>query len=183
MKTSESPLHLDVAVANLAHVLEFAEEIDHALLIEDTVGRISVGIWSDNACAVSEEVLREAGGSFFSGSIFQAGNAASSIVGLEEAWTASLPVVQNGQELSKVRRVVRFRTLTSWQYQQNPLWGFDDGPAIVVFYSYKGGLGRTTTLSRHPRLAEIRPGRSWCVGAPDQFLFPVSEVQFGHTCP
>ncbi|MBK9577029.1 MAG: hypothetical protein IPK50_03960 [Fibrobacterota bacterium] len=147
MKPKTSPVHLDTAVTNLARVLESTEDIDHALLIEDTVGRISIGVWSDNGCAVAEEVLREAGGSFFSGSIFHAGDAASSIVELEEAWNTSLPILENGQELSKVRRVVRFRTLTSWQYQQNPLWGLDDGPAIVVFYSYKGGLGRTTTLT------------------------------------
>lgn len=142
----ETPLHLDSALSNLARFLQSIESIERALLIEDSVGRISLGIWSDAPEALNEIDLRNAGGPFFSGSVFLATDASNSLLDLDDAWKSSSPVPLDEQELSKVRRIVRFRTLTGWQYQQKPLWDLENNPAIVVFYSYKGGLGRTTSL-------------------------------------
>jgi hypothetical protein len=143
-----TPIHLDLAVSNLARLLEDSTGVSQALLIEDSLGRVSVGIWSNAKDVVSEKELVEAAGSFFSGTVFHASeHPRGSLVDLEEAWEEATPARENGQELPKVRRVVRFRTLTSWQYQQDPIWPLSpDEPAIVTFYSYKGGLGRTTAL-------------------------------------
>lgn len=146
MTPYESPTHLDAAVSNLALVLESASSIDHALLIEDSVGRISIGAWAESLEDLDQTILRNAGGAFYSGSIFFAGDDSSAILDLAEAWATSSELDLGGRILSKVRRIVRFRTLTGWQYQQTPLWDLEDNPAIVAFYSYKGGLGRTTSL-------------------------------------
>lgn len=143
-----TPIHLDIAVSNLARLLENSTGVLQALLIEDSVGRVSVGIWSSARDAVSDVALAEAGGVFFSGTVFHASeHPRGSLVDLEEAWDEASLVLEDGHELSKVRRIVRFRTLTSWQYQQDPVWPLSsESPAIVTFYSYKGGLGRTTAL-------------------------------------
>lgn len=146
MTTKEALTHLDTAVADLARVLESTSGIDRALLVEDSVGRVSIGVWAESIDCLDEEAIGRAGSPFYSGSIFLAGDDSSALLDLEEAWSASTKLVLDGQEQSKVRRVVRFRTLTGWQYQQKPLWDLDSNPAVVVFYSYKGGLGRTTSL-------------------------------------
>lgn len=146
MNPLESPRHLDTALANLASVLEGIPGIERALLIEDSVGRISLGIWSPIDTAIPEEALAKSGGPFFTGSIFHAQEEANAFLELEDAWRIATRVKIEGK-LSNVRRIVRMRTLTSWQYQQKPLWPIsDEAPALVTFYSYKGGLGRTTSL-------------------------------------
>lgn len=142
------PIHLDIALANLAEVLEAGEGVEQALLIEDSVGRVSVGIWGNPGGEINVDSLGKAAGPFFSGSIFSASQyPRGSVLDLEEAWETSRPFAVEGREFAKVRRVVRFRTLTSWQFQQASIWSLaSDNPVVVAFFSYKGGLGRTTSL-------------------------------------
>jgi len=142
------PVHLDLAVTNLARVLLASEGVTRALLIEDSLGRVSVGVWGNSGAGVDAGALALAGGPFFSGSLWRGEeHPRGSLLDLERAWEVARPCVLDGQEASTVRRLVRFRTLTSWQFQQEPVWPLaPDDPAVVTFFSYKGGLGRTTAL-------------------------------------
>lgn len=48
----------------------------------------------------------------------------------------------------KLRWINRYRSLGGWfEPLEQPPWTAEQGPPIIVFYSFKGGVGRTTALA------------------------------------
>jgi MinD-like ATPase involved in chromosome partitioning or flagellar assembly len=73
-----------------------------------------------------------------------------------EPWPVSWPdVTSDGQivDVARLRTMQRFQGNQSWlialsdQPGAQPPWPIEDGPKILAFYSFKGGVGRTTSLA------------------------------------
>ncbi|MGQ0665196.1 MAG: KGGVGR-motif variant AAA ATPase [Pseudomonadota bacterium] len=147
--------HLDEArndaIEALQQILAEQPSIDKVVLIDDLFGRIRVVVWGprdrteEYDRSISER-LREAAGPFWSGEIWH-GNGESKADQLvyDREWEEGHPVQE------RFRRADRVRNRTGWfRPIGKPPWSAvseTPGPPIVVFYSFKGGVGRTTALA------------------------------------
>lgn len=157
--------HLAQASSNCLEVLRQwlldNPKVPRAALIEDVIGTLSVGLW-DCADSFPEEMLAspEIGGRFWSGRVLR--------IPSDDESPAANDTGSLGEELMKYAQPVqgtngrlwiahRFRSRGHWfSRPQSPPWTVNDGPGIIVFYSYKGGTGRSTTLaSMAIQLAQI----------------------------
>jgi len=127
-------------------------KVPRAALIEDVVGTLSVAIWDCTDLSPGELLASpEIGGRFWSGRILNitsdnASPFANHTGGLgEELMNYAQPVQGTSGRLWVAHR---FRSRGHWfSKPQSPPWALKDGPGIIVFYSYKGGTGRSTTLA------------------------------------
>jgi hypothetical protein len=136
--------------------LEGNPQVPRAALIEDVGGTLSVAIWgrfetSPEAALANPEV----GGRFWSGRVLRISTSKEALdSGTIQALNEDL-----GEELMRYAQPVagteqrlwiahRFRSRGHWfSKPQSPPWTLQEGPGIVVFYSYKGGTGRSTALA------------------------------------
>ncbi|MGH7298241.1 MAG: KGGVGR-motif variant AAA ATPase [Polyangiaceae bacterium] len=139
------------AASALSEILDANEEIARAVLIDDLFGKIRVIVWAKNGPperfdAGIAERMSEAAGPFWVPEIWHGTSepGADQLV-YEYAWEEGLPLGDRLRVTDRVRnRLGWFQPITS------PLWsvtGTEPGPPIVVFYSFKGGVGRTTALA------------------------------------
>jgi cellulose biosynthesis protein BcsQ len=125
--------------------------LERAVIIEDVFAKIRVVVWlaADVPPDASDNLrseLSQASGPFWSGDLWVANSAsASDLEVYEAAWKSG------GEIASRLRRSSRRRTRGFWLDAPNkPAWTIpDDGGVapVVAFYSFKGGVGRTTALS------------------------------------
>ncbi|MBI3679677.1 MAG: hypothetical protein HY235_04710 [Acidobacteria bacterium] len=145
-------MHFGQARQAAATVLQQNESLlDRAVLIDDVFGKIRVVAWftadvPPNAENGLRGSLKEASGPFWSGDLWVAnGASAADLEVYETAWKEA------GEITPKLRRSSRRRTRGFWlEAPGEPAWRLpDDGGAtpIVAFYSFKGGVGRTTALA------------------------------------
>jgi len=145
-------IHFKQAREATATVLQQSEAIlERAVLIDDVFGKIRVVVWlaadvPPNAEADLRVPLTTASGPFWSGDLWVANGAPAADLQLYET------VWQEADEFApKLRRSSRRRTRGFWlEVPSEPAWPLpDDGGAapIIAFYSFKGGVGRTTALS------------------------------------
>ncbi len=127
-------------------------EVDRAVLIEDVVGTLSVAIWGkyEKSPAVALS-LPEVGGRFWSGRIFTITEPSENI-GVEPLLGLGKELMQTAQPVSEANHKLwiahRFRSRGGWfSIPQHSIWNIRNGPSVVVFYSYKGGVGRSTALA------------------------------------
>ncbi len=151
--------HLDeakrAAVEALRAVLAAEPEIEKAVLIDDLFGRIRVVVWAPaEASGLREKLdgaLRAAAGPFWSGDVWMAGgktlSPADAMV-YEKAWAESGPITPGEKRLHVGERR---RNRSAWFRKIEPtLWpakGDNAGPPVLTFFSFKGGVGRTTALA------------------------------------
>jgi cellulose biosynthesis protein BcsQ len=149
------PKHLDEARLNaikaLKGILDEQPSIERAVLIDDLFGRIRIVLWapvehSEAQIRLVRERMSEAAGAFWSDEIWYA-SGASDVDKLvyDRAWDEGFSIH------ARFRLSDRVRNRTAWfKPIGNPPWSATDdptGPPIVVFYSFKGGVGRTTALA------------------------------------
>jgi cellulose biosynthesis protein BcsQ len=151
-------LHLDQAREAAMQVMKtlMAEPfgIRRAVIIDDLFGRIRVVVWPDES--TDEEALRvrldeklvEACAQYWTGDVWIAGPAAppEDRMLYDAAWEDGTRVGRS----DALRIHDRHRTRTAWFLpveKIRPAWS--DGPPIVVFHSFKGGVGRTTSLAAY----------------------------------
>jgi cellulose biosynthesis protein BcsQ len=125
--------------------------LDRAVLIDDVFGKIRVVAWFaadvlPNAEAHLRAALTTAAGPFWSGDLWVANGApAADLQVYETVWEEADEITPG------LRRSSRRRTRGFWlEAPSEPAWLLpDDGGAapIIAFYSFKGGVGRTTALS------------------------------------
>lgn len=151
--------HLDEAFEGALGVLRrWLQTVDmnaRAVLSGDLFGRLRVIVWSQ---AVDHEALEASlgtsleaeAGSWWSGDLWMAesGEAEASLHAM--AWAEARP----DEELpDRLRLLERHRNRGAWFIETRaPLWRArgdvePEGPPIIVFYSFKGGLGRSTALA------------------------------------
>jgi len=150
--------HMDEAWRDAARVLrEWLRDrgvVDRAVLAGDVFGRIRVILWAppnkiQSLCADLAAELCIAAKGWWSGNIWIAGTGEDNPV-YALAWKEGAP----DSELPKrLRLLERHRNRGAWFTDiQDPVWqprGAEqpEGPPVVVFYSFKGGLGRSTALA------------------------------------
>lgn len=160
-------LHFDeakpAAEAELRKWLRGMPRITKALLVGDLFGKLRVAVWSDATpdTAGLEQALREVCGAWWSGEV--------SHVEQADDVTRDLYTRTSGQgrpDPDEPRLIVldRHRSRTTWFVDETySLWTAPDPyPPIVVFYSFKGGLGRSTILASFA-IQRARSGDRVCV--------------------
>lgn len=146
--------HLDearrAAIDTLRTMIEKDLTVDRIVLIDDLFGRLRVVAWIKSAdsatlCKNIKEELDQVAQPYWNGEIWIAseGSEADRIV-YERAWKEGRPV----EESDRLRVADRYRSRGAWfQRLREPPWEVPAGPPIVVFYSFKGGVGRSTALA------------------------------------
>jgi hypothetical protein len=125
-------------------------------LIDDLYGRYRLILWpgretKEAAVALLKGMAGEAAGSYWSDQLWVVTPETSELDRkvYEGAWEEGRP----RPEEARLRIVDRFRNRVAWFAElSDPPWkargrGEHGGPPIVVFYSFKGGVGRTTALA------------------------------------
>jgi len=145
------------AIAAMKTLLDLEPALVRAVLIQDLFGKIRLVVWTTadtNAANLKESIdisLQEAGANFWTGTVWIAipEMTESDRIVYDGAW-------DEGTELTKRLRLDdRHRNRTAWFTRfRTPLWSTRghasdgiQGPPIVVFASFKGGVGRTTALA------------------------------------
>lgn len=144
------------AIEALKILLEEERAADKAVLIQDLFGRLRVVLWpsagADTGLVVArvDRDLREAGPGYWTGDTWIADPDASGSdrIVYDGAWEEGTPITD------RLRLDDRHRNRIAWFTQsREPPWTTPDqgdeesGPPIVVFSSFKGGVGRTTALA------------------------------------
>jgi hypothetical protein len=127
-----------------------------AALIDDLYGKYRLIVWPgreplEGMAGKVKEVLAEAAGSYWSGEVWVVTAQTSKLDQqvYDGAWEEGRP----HPDESRLRIVDRVRSRVAWFGElADPPWDVraeveHKGPPIVVFYSFKGGVGRTTALA------------------------------------
>lgn len=150
--------HLDearkAAIESLCSLMSKIDSIERAVLIDDLFGMLRVVVWikekDDQSVrnAIDEE-LRQVASPYWSGEVFVA-SAGTDVdrIFYDRAWEEGRPIMSN----EALRVADRYRSRGSWlndliEAPWNPGKDVDEGPPILVFYSFKGGVGRSTALA------------------------------------
>lgn len=152
-------IHLDearaAAVAALLRRLGSDARIERAAIVDDLFGMVRVILWSREDIRDAQETLqqelRDGCGAFWSGDLWICkGDVATPDRALfDAAWTEGAPVAGSG---GRLRLTDRHRSRTAWFLpveRMQPIWPPAEGPPVIVFHSFKGGVGRTTGLAAY----------------------------------
>ena len=153
--------HLDeareTAVAALTALVSTDQRIQRMVLIDDLFGLLRVVVWvsaadSDSVRTSINRLLHDEGnlGPYWTGDVWVSSNAsAADTVVYDAAWNTA-QVVPGTETL---RIADRHRSRVSWFAEPVdspwpvPEAAAKDAPPIVVFYSFKGGVGRSTSVA------------------------------------
>lgn len=152
--------HLDEArrdsIKALRDSLASNLSIERAVLIEDLFGKMRVVVWGAagsedtraQGIAALVTALTTAAGPFWGDALWRGPGANETERMLfDRAWLEGRTIDAN----DRLRVADRWRNRTSWTGKAGVApWtaiGEHAGPPIVVFYSFKGGVGRTTSLA------------------------------------
>lgn len=146
--------HLDearrAATEELERLLGTDATLERAILIDDIFGKLRAVLWGPKAQAEvqSQECttrLTAVAGHYWSGDVWHAGSASrSDHVVYEQLWKDARPISKQLRLADRLRNRTAWFIPTTTQPWNNP--GTKGRPPIIVFYSFKGGVGRTTTL-------------------------------------
>ena len=122
-----------------------------ALLVKDVLAKLRVVLWCParqwkRGRTEINDRLREAATVFWSGSVLQGQTGRHPDAGWQEkAWAQAAPRDEGGRLRVLERRLGK----TGWfEAPDAPPWALRGrAPAIVLFYSFKGGAGRSTALA------------------------------------
>lgn len=163
--------HLDEArrdVIEAARLLVGLDvRVEKLLVIHDLLGKFRVIAWP--VAGASEAEVKQAcvdrlsppAAHFWSGDVWMGGGkrSATDAAMYDHAWNDGADLAAGG----RLRLLDRERSRTTWLHaQQEPPWLPDEAtgqPPIVAFYSFKGGVGRTTSLASFA-LQRAREGES-----------------------
>lgn len=157
-------IHFDEArIAAVGAVREWlaATASIEALLVTDLFGKMRLVLFPGGSAESLGKQLQELCGPWWSGEVLQAET-------LDEVTRKIFADARQGarvdEEQPRLQLVERHRSRTTWFVGPvNPPWPApSDGPPIVVFYSFKGGLGRSTLLASFA-IQRARAGQRVCV--------------------
>ena len=153
--------HLDEARRDAADALvAFVHDdptIEKAVLLDDVFGSVRAVVWlrqEGDTTQLRERLTailaKAAGESFWSGQVWihSSGTPKSDSLVYDRAWDEGRPIPSS----DRVRITDQLRSRLAWfRAPQQPPWSVRDAdssaPRIVSFYSFKGGVGRTTALA------------------------------------
>ena len=145
-------LHFDeakqAALTALRHWLVGAPPAVRALLIVDLFGQLRLTLWSISAVdtAALDQVLSMDCGPWWTGEILRVEQADQVT---RDLYDGALESARSDPDDLRLLVLDRHRSRTAWFASPGePPWSApEEGPPIVVFYSFKGGLGRSTLLA------------------------------------
>lgn len=136
-------------------------QVEKVLIVWDLLGKCRLALWANTPVDTYslEQNLKAECQAWWSGDIFrimEADKVTQSLYG--ETWE------QAHARNSKLAILDRHRSRTMWfESQDAPIWQAPDaGPPIIVFYSFKGGLGRSTILASFA-IQRAKMGERVCV--------------------
>ena len=147
--------HLDEARSTLVERLRsrwLELGVDKVLIIEDAFGRFTLGVWGDLPDNSAIQSILETIAPFGTDSWFKGPSEYDAFdpMGLGASWDEAVSIDGNGSWDDRIRLVVRHRMLPAWQnIVERPILrklGALDC-SVVAFYSFKGGMGRSTALA------------------------------------
>lgn len=133
-----------------------------AMLIVDLFGKLRLALWVTATDTTNlEQNFATACGAWWTGEVLHVKelDAVTAKV-YDSAWDSARPV----EEEPRLRLHYRHRNRTAWfSGPVDPLWNASErNPPVVVFYSFKGGLGRSTLLASFA-IQRARAGERVCV--------------------
>jgi MinD-like ATPase involved in chromosome partitioning or flagellar assembly len=160
-------LHFDEAKPSAERAvrswLAAQREVERALLVGDLFGKLRLAVWSAGAPDTEgvARALRDACGPWWGGEVLHVDGADEVTRGL---YAETARQARPDPDDSRLVVLDRHRSRTAWfMNEENPLWVAPDPyPPIVVFYSFKGGLGRSTILASFA-IQRARAGERVCV--------------------
>lgn len=158
-------IHFDEAkraICPIGETFVSGQTIERLLFIVDLSGSMRAVLWASGTVDVTPlaAALSAACGSWWTGQILYTAELDSVNRRIyDDAWGKS-PKAQDGD---RVRVLDRHRNRTAWFAKASPPWPAPGaGPAIVVFYSFKGGFGRSTLLTSFA-INQARAGARVCI--------------------
>ena len=153
--------HLDearhAAISVLRELIGSDPRIERAALVDDLFGNLRVAVWTqsehwDHVRQIIDEAMKHARaiGRYWSGEIWRGtgGTEADQLI-YEAAWQNASQV----EDSPRLRVADRYRNRGAWFVSlpeapwRSPAVEPGGGPPIIVFYSFKGGLGRSTAIA------------------------------------
>ena len=148
-------VHFDEALAAIEEMASDAlcglPSLARVLVVADLFGRLRLVLWGEDSSVLRfgadlEARLGERCGAWWSGAVLR---------GDEQAmiWEPAWEEARTLRGDRRLRVLARHRSRTSWFVDTDPVWRWSprqeetEGPPVVSFYSFKGGLGRSTTLA------------------------------------
>lgn len=142
------------AIRTLQKFLTDHRDVERMVLIDDLFGQLRVVLWTkaDNTDEIKDSLnhlLIEAASPFWTQEIWLAENVnPSDDLVYKHTWNEAHPV---DIKTPRLRVDERRRNRSAWFGGfDTPPWSVDSpdcGPPIITFYSFKGGVGRTTALA------------------------------------
>ena len=134
-----------------------------AMLIVDLFGKLRLVLWSDAAADTTNlgQTLVSNCGAWWTGEVLSINDLDSVTAKVyESAWDSA----RLDEDEPQFRVHDRHRSRTAWfSGPIEPPWkASEDGPPVIVFYSFKGGLGRSTLLASFA-MQRARAGERVCV--------------------
>ncbi len=159
-------IHFDEAKTAASQIvrewLKHSEDVCKALIIGDLAGRLRLILWQHDEVDVTAliESLSEQCGTWWSGEILYADRLDNVTA---EIWQRAWYEGRHDASDPRLRILDRHRSRTGWFLDSpTPIWSAAEGTIVVVFYSFKGGLGRSTVLTSFA-LQRAQAGDRVCV--------------------
>jgi len=143
------------AIESLKIITESDQRIQKAVLIHDIFGKLRLVVWSDNPSSVFTQILSESIGTpncaaqFWSGEVWSTHEASKADREVyDDAWDKAADVGSDRIRILERRRGRGFWFAPSIEppWEAPELIG-SEYPPIVLFYSFKGGVGRSTAIA------------------------------------
>lgn len=135
------------------------------MLIADLFGRLRLAYWNAHSIDLGElnAQLESSCGTWWAQEIAHVSDNNNDIT-LAPAYKSAWELASLNREDSRLRVVHRHRSRTAWfSVSPEKIWNeSDSNPPVVVFYSFKGGLGRSTLLASFA-IQRARAGERVCV--------------------
>ncbi|MFZ2648778.1 MAG: hypothetical protein WA210_01605 [Burkholderiaceae bacterium] len=134
-----------------------------AMLIVDLFGKLRLALWSVNAAGTTDlgQTLVSDCGTWWTGEVLGVKDLDPVTAKVyDSAWDSARP----DDDEPRIRVLDRHRSRTAWfSAPIEPPWrALENAPPIVVFYSFKGGLGRSTLLASFA-IQRARLGERVCI--------------------
>lgn len=127
-------------------------QVTKAVLIDDLFGRVRAVVWkvpsadAEAIHATINTVLQQACAQYWTGDVWVVGDDAApeDMLFYEKAWNEGADIIEGRLRLND-----RHRNRSSWFLRDKRQGALAEGPPIIVFHSFKGGVGRTTALASY----------------------------------
>jgi cellulose biosynthesis protein BcsQ len=137
--------------------------VESVLLVRDLFGKFRLAIWASDAIETAgiAETLAERCDAWWTGEVLQIRDSDEIT---RKLYDEAARLGQSSENHARLHVLDRHRTRAGWFAEEpEPLWSTADGHCpIVVFYSFKGGLGRSTCLASFA-IQRARAGDRVCV--------------------